>query len=136
MPKEHSARIREDPQYKIRSLEYKDKIYYEMAYFELKQGNLDGAIGYFKKSAASSVNNKRQKAYAYLNLGRIYYDSIKNFELAQAYYDSTVSVMPTDEEDYAKSEADPRVRVLGVGVRRVVVVIVPESRDLNLCASE
>ena len=32
-----------------KNLEYKDKIYYEMAYFELKQGNLDGAIGYFKK---------------------------------------------------------------------------------------
>ncbi|MBE63912.1 MAG: methyltransferase [Flammeovirgaceae bacterium] len=108
-----------------KNLEYKDKIYYEMAYFELKQGNLDGAIGYFKKSAASSVNNKRQKAYAYLNLGRIYYDSIKNFELAQAYYDSTVSVMPTDEEDYAKIKQ--RQEILDDFVKQLTIIRTNDS---------
>lgn len=82
--------------------EYKDKIYYEMANFELKQGNLDEAIDFYKESIRTSVKNQRQKAYSYLKLGQIYYDSLKNFELAKSYYDSTVQTMPQDEEDFAK----------------------------------
>lgn len=82
--------------------EYKDKIYYEMANFELKQGNLNEAIDLYKMSIQNSVQNQRQKGYAYLKLGQIYYDSLKQFELAQAYYDSTVSVMPKDEEGFEK----------------------------------
>ena len=85
-----------------KNAEYKDKIYYEMAGFELKQGNLTEAIGYYKQSIQNSVQNQRQKGYAYLKLGQIYYDSLKQFELAQAYYDSTVSVMPQDEEGFEK----------------------------------
>ena len=44
-----------------KNLEYKDKIYYEMGAFELKQGNLDEAIENYKFSVASSTNNNRQK---------------------------------------------------------------------------
>lgn len=86
----------------IKNVEYKDKIYYEMAGFEFKQGNLDESINYYKESVQASVKNQRQKAYSYLKLGQIYYDSLKNFELAQAYYDSTVSTMPQDEENFLK----------------------------------
>ncbi len=82
--------------------EYKDKIYYEMAGFELKQGNLNEAIDLYKLSIQNSVQNQRQKGYAYLKLGQIYYDSLRQFELAQAYYDSTVTVMPQDEEGFDK----------------------------------
>ena len=71
-----------------------------MAGFELKQGNLNEAIDYYELSVQSSVQNERQKGYAYLKLGQIYYDSLRKFELAQAYYDSTVNVMPKDEEGY------------------------------------
>jgi len=85
-----------------KNTEYKDKIYYEMANFELKQGNLNEAIDLYKMSIQNSVQNQRQKGYAYLKLGQIYYDSLKQFELAQAYYDSTVSVMPKDEEGFEK----------------------------------
>ncbi len=85
-----------------KNAEYKDKIYYEMAGFELKQGNIDQAITFYKQSVQNSVQNQRQKGYAYLKLGQIYYDSLKQYELAQAYYDSTVSVMPQDEEGYEK----------------------------------
>ncbi len=85
-----------------KNTEYKDKIYYEMAGFELKQGNLNEAIDLYKLSIQNSIQNQRQKGYAYLKLGQIYYDSLKQFELAQAYYDSTVSVMPQDEEGFEK----------------------------------
>lgn len=82
--------------------EFKDKIYYEMAEFENKQGNQELAIDYYKNAAKASINNNRQKSYAFLRLGQIYYSKIKNYELAKAYYDSTIAVMPIDELNYEK----------------------------------
>lgn len=80
--------------------EYKDKIYYEMANFELKQGNLNEAIGFYKNSVESSTGNQRQKAYSYWKLSEIYYDKLKDFRLSKSYYDSTIATMPKDEEAY------------------------------------
>ena len=80
--------------------EFKDKIYYEMASFEFKQNNLDDAISYLKESVKTSVNNDRQKGQSYLKLGEIYYDSLKKYELAQAYYDSTISFLPVSFDNY------------------------------------
>lgn len=82
--------------------EFRDKIYYEMAEFERKQGNQEEAITYYKNSAQASVNNNRQKSYAFHRLGQIYYEEIKDYELAKAYYDSTIAVMPTTEKDYER----------------------------------
>ncbi len=80
--------------------EFKDKIYYDMAEFEMKQGNLDDAIVKYKQSVASSVSNNRQKGFSYLRLGQVYYEQKKDYELAKSYYDSTVAVLPKDEENY------------------------------------
>ncbi|WP_420576901.1 tetratricopeptide repeat protein [Ekhidna sp.] len=80
--------------------EYRDKIYYELAGFELKNGNVEEAIKNYKLSVRSSEGNQRQKAYSYLSLGEIYYDTLKDFVLAKSYYDSTVSTMPKDENNY------------------------------------
>ena len=80
--------------------EFRDKIYYEMAGFELRQGDLDLAIEYYEASIASNVGNQRQKAYSYLQLGLINYDTLKDFSRAKAYYDSTMLVLPQDEPEY------------------------------------
>ncbi|UII28498.1 tetratricopeptide repeat protein [Fulvivirga maritima] len=85
-----------------KNVEYKDKIYYEMAEFELRQGNMDQAIAYFKSSIYSSTNNNRQKGQSYLRIGQIEYDSMANYELAKNYYDSAVQTLPTDFENYAQ----------------------------------
>jgi outer membrane protein assembly factor BamD (BamD/ComL family) len=79
--------------------EFKDKIYYEMANFELKQKNTEDAIDNYNKSLRIS-NNQRQKGYSYLKLGEIYYSNYKDYELAKSYYDSVVSVFPKDEPQY------------------------------------
>ncbi len=84
-----------------KNVDFKDKIYYDMAEFEVKQNDLDQAIDYYQQSVASSVNNNRQKGYSYWKLGQIFYDQRKNFEMAKLYYDSTIQVMPKDEESYA-----------------------------------
>ena len=84
--------------------EFQDKIYYEMGIFELKQHDVKGAIGYLNKSVRSG-NNKRIQGEAYLRLGEIYYDTLKNYELSQAYYDSAISALPTDYEGYSTIKA-------------------------------
>jgi tetratricopeptide (TPR) repeat protein len=80
--------------------EFKDKIYYELGLFELKQKNLNDAIANFNKSLREG-SNKRIDGEAYLRLGEIYYDTLRKYELSQAYYDSATSALPQDYEGYA-----------------------------------
>lgn len=108
-----------------KNLDYKDKIYYEMGAFELKQGNLNEAIENYQSSVASSTNNNRQKSYSYWQLSKIYYDSLANYEQAKLYYDSTVSTMPKDEEAYA-SIAE-RQKILEEFVKHISTIRVNDS---------
>jgi len=84
--------------------EFKDKIYYEMGLFELKQKNLTGAITNFNKSIREGTN-KRIDGESYLRLGEIYYDTLRKYELSQAYYDSAITALPKDYEGYAAIKA-------------------------------
>ncbi len=83
-----------------KNIEFKDKIYFEMAEFEAKQSNLQEAIEYYNLSIRNSIKNKRQKGLAYLKLGKIYYDTLRDYRKAEAYYDSTIQVLPIDHKDY------------------------------------
>lgn len=100
--------------------DFKDKIYFEMANFEVKHGNLDQGIEYYKQSVRSSTKNKRQKAYSYLSLGKIYYDSLANYQLAKNYYDSTLQVLPKDEEEYP--EIEKRQKILENFVKQWTII--------------
>lgn len=79
--------------------EYRDKIYYELANFEFRQENRDAAIDNYLKSIEVSVNNPRQKSYAYRKLAEIYYNEGR-YKASQLYYDSTATTTPQDEKDY------------------------------------
>lgn len=105
--------------------EYRDKIYYELAGFELKNGNVQAAIDNYKKSVKFSESNNRQKGYSYLSLGKIYYDTLKNFVLAKNYYDSTVSTMPKDEENFAAIQE--RQEILVDFVKQIVTIQTNDS---------
>lgn len=78
--------------------EFKDKVYYELAEFERKQGNLKEAIENYTHSAHAG-NNKRIQGSAYLRLGQIHFDSLKKYSLAKNYYDSAVGALPPDFEN-------------------------------------
>jgi tetratricopeptide (TPR) repeat protein len=69
--------------------EFRDKIYYEMGVFELKQKNINEAITEFNRSVRAG-KNKQIDGEAYLRLGEIYYDTLKKYQLSQAYYDSAI----------------------------------------------
>ncbi len=105
--------------------EYKDRIYYEMANFELRQNRMDEAIQFYKKSAWSSTRNNKQKGQAYLKLGEIHYDSLKKYELAKAYYDSTISVLPKDFKNYEKIKA--RQEILADFVAQINIISEKDS---------
>ena len=105
--------------------EFVDRIYYEMANFELKHNDPELAMEYLRSSVESSQNNPRQKGLAYLKLGEIYYDIYKNYELAQAYYDSTVSVLPKDEERY--EEIRERSEILTEFVQQLQTIQLQDS---------
>ncbi|QSE98344.1 type IX secretion system periplasmic lipoprotein PorW/SprE [Fulvivirga lutea] len=111
--------------------EYKDKIYYEMAQFEFKQNNLDKAIEYYKSSVENSISNPRQKGQSFLRLGEVYYDSIRNYELAQAYYDSAVQSLPPDYENIEKIKE--RKDILNEFVKQLNTI---ELQDSLLMLSE
>lgn len=82
-----------------KNTEFRDKIYYELSEFERKQGNLNEALaGYVL--AAHSGNSKRIQGSAYLRMGQIHFDSLKKYSLAKSYYDSAVSALPKDFENY------------------------------------
>lgn len=105
--------------------EFKDKIYYEMAEFELKQNNLQTALQYYKSSAKESVNNQRQKSFAYHKLGLIYFDQLNEYALAKAYYDSASKIMPVDEEIYPK--VAKRQEVLSAFIQQVNTIHTNDS---------
>ena len=99
--------------------EFKDKIYYEMGIFELKQNDVKGAIHFLNRSVRSG-KNQRIQGEAYLKLGEIYYDTLKNYELSQAYYDSAISALPTDYENYASIKS--RQEILNEFVKHLKTV--------------
>lgn len=105
--------------------EYQDKIYYELAGFELKNNDVNSAIENYKLSVKTSENNNRQKGLSYLRLGEIYYDTLKNFVLAKSYYDSTVSTMPKDEENFEAIQE--RQEILVDFVKQIVVIQTNDS---------
>ena len=105
--------------------EFQDKIYYEIAEFELKQENVDKAVESYEKSVAASVSNPRQKSYSYLRLGQIYYDQFKEYETAKAYYDSVVSVMPQDDDQF--EAVKERQEVLSDFVEQITTIQVQDS---------
>ncbi|MCP4460039.1 MAG: hypothetical protein GY816_18750 [Cytophagales bacterium] len=108
-----------------KNFEYNDKIYYELGLFEQKHGNLDDAIVNYKQSVKVSSGNNRQKGLSYLSLAKIYYDSLKNFEIAKNYYDSTVTTLPNDEDNYAAIKT--RQEVLEEFVKHITTIRVNDS---------
>ncbi len=103
-----------------KNLEYKDKIYYEMALFEYKQKKYPKAITYLEKSVYENKANKFQKGASYLKLGEIYYGDLKNYETSKLYYDSTVAIWDPSDKQY--KEIAERQKILEEFVKNLLVV--------------
>lgn len=110
--------------------EYKDKIYYEMAKFEFKQGHLQAGFENVDQSIQSGGQSKYQKAYTYLlaaetNYKRTDITNIRRYKLAKAYYDSTVATMNPDWPEY--EEITERDETLDEFVKEITIVETEDS---------
>jgi tetratricopeptide (TPR) repeat protein len=85
-----------------KNVDYQDKIYYQMGMYEAKRGNYKQAIKQLKQSVAASKADGLQKSYSYLKLGEIFFENLQQYELAKAYYDSTVQTLPATALNYEK----------------------------------
>lgn len=104
--------------------EFRDKIYFELAKFELKQGNLSEAITNYTY-AAHAGTNKRIQGSSYLQLGQIHFDSLKKYSIAKNYYDSAVSALPPDFENL--DNIKKRQEVLGDFAKYTETIIWQDS---------
>ncbi|MDH5382315.1 MAG: tetratricopeptide repeat protein, partial [Cyclobacteriaceae bacterium] len=104
--------------------EFKDKIYYEMAEFEMRQNNINEALSYYNSSVRSG-SNRKQKGLSYLKMGEIYYDTLGNYQYAQAYYDSSLTNLPNDYKGY--SEISEIHRVLSNFVTQINTIQLQDS---------
>lgn len=78
----------------------RDRIYYTMGLLAERRGRYPDAIGYLQKSVQVARTNPEQIPYTYLELARINYDRLENYETAQAYYDSALVTLPQQAEQY------------------------------------
>lgn len=119
--REYYAKLLKDGKNK----EYQDKIYYEMGQFEQKQNNYQRALDNYLKAVAVEQPQPLQKSLAYLRTGELYYNIFENFELASAYYDSAITLLPDDIENFETIQK--RQRVLGDFVKNLKVIQVNDS---------
>jgi tetratricopeptide (TPR) repeat protein len=90
----------------------------------MKENDTTCAITNYKLSADKSVSNKSQKATSYLKLAKLYYNR-PEYEQAEAYFDSTMTVLPKDYPDYKNIAA--LAKVLRSLVKNIKVVEMQDS---------
>ncbi len=94
-----------------KNADYHDRIYYEMANFQIKRKQYDLALQHLNTSVMKNKNNPIQKAYSYLRAGEVHFDYKEDFASAAAYYDSALSNMNSNFKNYSKIKR--RNEVLG-----------------------
>lgn len=86
-----------------KNTEYLDQIYFALADMTLREGNRPKGIEYLELSVLASSSNNDQKSKSFLRLGKLYYAD-KNYIKAQRYYDSTMTVLPKEHEEFTSIE--------------------------------
>ena len=79
--------------------DYLGQIYYALAGIAQNEGKESEAVDFYKLSIKNSGTNTNQKAISYLELAEIYFEKPK-YKLAQAYYDSSVTLLSKEYPGY------------------------------------
>jgi len=116
-----------------KNADYLDQIYYALADVAFKNSNDSLAIEYLTLSVANSVSNDYQKTTSALALGDIYFN-IPEYQLAQAYYDTAVQVIPKDYPN--KEDIELRTQYLTELVDNLIVVETEDSLQAVAAMSE
>jgi outer membrane protein assembly factor BamD (BamD/ComL family) len=115
------AALLKDPKNK----EYRDKIYYEMGRLAYRQQKYGDALSLLRTAAKVPTVSKSQKGYTYLLAGRIYYENLRKYPLAAAYYDSTVQAMPKENPLFAATKE--RADILKDFAKQYVIIETQDS---------
>lgn len=87
-----------------KNIDYFDRIFFALGDIAMKENEEDLALKYFKVSVASSTQNFTQKAVSYYTMADIYFDK-PEYELASAYYDSSLAILPEKNKQYEHVKA-------------------------------
>jgi tetratricopeptide (TPR) repeat protein len=82
-----------------KNAELKDKIYATMAVLEVRKGNVDKGIDYYRQSIQASPSSG-QVPYTYQEIGRLFDQKKGDYAQAKAYYDSALAQLPRQSADY------------------------------------
>ncbi|MDR1666306.1 MAG: tetratricopeptide repeat protein [Bacteroidales bacterium] len=107
-----------------KNFEYHDQIYYALAEIEMGENNIQKAVEYYQKSAATSTANIPQKIKSYLTLADLYYER-RQYVPAQAYYDSVMMNAQPDYPNYIRIAA--KTKNLNVLVENLNIVRFQDS---------
>lgn len=87
-----------------KNIDYYDRIFYALGDIALEEGDKDLALDYLKQSVAATTQNVTQKAISYFTIADLYFDQ-PEYELASAYYDSSVAILPPVHEQFQRVSA-------------------------------
>jgi len=82
-----------------KNTDYQDQVYYALGNLAIKEGNNKKALAYYQQSILVNTDNDQQKIRSYLTLANYYY-AIPDYPHAQAYYDSTITLIESDYPGY------------------------------------
>lgn len=110
-----------------KNIDYQDQIYYALATVNIRQNDTTEAIKYYKKSLATSTDNKVQKGMSYLTLADIYFGR-QDYIPSQAYYDSAATTL---DQNHPKYEEVIRLRDnLSIVVENTYMVKLQDSLQI------
>ncbi len=82
-----------------KNFDYRDQIYYALGNIAFNESRDGDALNFYKLSAKVSTTNTNQKGVSFLAIADMYF-AIPDYRNAQAYYDSSVTVLSRDYPDY------------------------------------
>ncbi len=87
--------------------EYRDQVFYALAQIELEELNRPEGMDYLRDALAEDSGNRRPRMKCFLALADLHLED-REYELAQAYYDSTLANMDEDHPRYAEVRNNAR----------------------------
>jgi len=81
--------------------EYLDLVYYALGKIDLAENDMPAAMKNFALSVSKSVSNNFQKGLSSITLADLYFEK-PDYIMAQAYYDTAVTVLDNTYPDYAQ----------------------------------
>jgi len=84
-----------------KNFDFLDRIYFALGNIALEENEKDLALEHLKKSVAAATKNITQKAVSFFTIADLYFER-PEYELAAAYYDSSLTILPIKHDEYGR----------------------------------